>query len=386
MSILSDKYVIDESAFPFHIYYDIDFCNTQKDNVEAPIVSFSENRTQPFIKRPDLYHASIIRFHVETSNSLPVFIPEVLIGQNDINKLTYTITMKYKNVEYRQYVMYSPQSPNELLPQPPTKFGDYTNSYYYIYNYSYWIKLVNKALLDCFNSLKSAVIAGGDNLPNAGNIQPPFMEFDTTANLGIINCDVLGFDSGLTNPIEIYFNTNFFNLFSTFECLKYGANIQNGKNYKLIIDNNETTNILNLPSGNYISLQQDYSTVSQWCPINSIVFTSSLPIVNTNVASPKLYGIETNMYSNGNNANMVDIITDFIADDYRTEILYVPQGEYRLFDMLGTNPIYNLRLEVYWKDKYANLHPFRLENGCSASIKFLFRRKDFSSYKLIKDM
>ena len=34
-------------------------------------------------------------------------------------------------------------------------------------------------------------------------------------------------------------------------------------------------------------------------------------------------------------------------------------------------------LNVYWKDRYGNLKPLRLQPGCSASAKILFRHKHF---------
>jgi hypothetical protein len=34
---------------------------------------------------------------------------------------------------------------------------------------------------------------------------------------------------------------------------------------------------------------------------------------------------------------------------------------------------------VYWKDKFGNIHPFELSPGNSASVKLMFRRKDFNT-------
>jgi hypothetical protein len=34
---------------------------------------------------------------------------------------------------------------------------------------------------------------------------------------------------------------------------------------------------------------------------------------------------------------------------------------------------------VYWKDKFGNIHPFELSPGNAASVKIMFRRKDFNT-------
>jgi hypothetical protein len=44
--------------------------------------------------------------------------------------------------------------------------------------------------------------------------------------------------------------------------------------------------------------------------------------------------------------------------------------------MTGNTPLTNIDLNVYWRDKLGQLIPFTLASGASASVKFLFERKD----------
>ena len=80
--------------------------------------------------------------------------------------------------------------------------------------------------------------------------------------------------------------------------------------------------------------------------------------------------------------NLSNTLTDFeiaisSTNSYRPEISYAPQGEYILIDMYSNSNLNKIDLNVFWKDKYGNLKPLRLQPGCSASVKILFRHKHF---------
>ena len=70
---------------------------------------------------------------------------------------------------------------------------------------------------------------------------------------------------------------------------------------------------------------------------------------------------------------------------YRPMVEYNPGAEYRLIDMNSTTNLNRLDVIVYWKDRFGGLRPFELQPRCAASMKLVFRRKDFSvpSYKFI---
>lgn len=128
----------------------------------------------------------------------------------------------------------------------------------------------------------------------------------------------------------------------------------------------------------FIKTSQEYSTISNWSPVSSIVFTSgSLPIVATQLS-------ETLVYNNGQSVsvnipqNFANIISDMCTNDmvYKPNLLYVPSGQNRYIDMIGTNDIRTIDINVFWKDKRENLIPFVLQSGASSSIKILFELKN----------
>ena len=130
----------------------------------------------------------------------------------------------------------------------------------------------------------------------------------------------------------------------------------------------------------YLKLNQEYSTISNWSPLSSIVFTSNtLPINPTQLSAPIIYNNGLLVSAIENNA-FASIITDLVSDElcYRPNLLYNPPGEYRLIDLRGNQPLNNIDIQVYWKDKYGKLNQFLLYSGGSCTIKLLFRKKKFN--------
>ena len=77
-----------------HIYLDLDVVNNSSTE-KQPLV-FNETRNMPFLTNSQDYFCSVVRFTLQTSNSSPVFIPDILTGQSDYNKTVYAITMSLK--------------------------------------------------------------------------------------------------------------------------------------------------------------------------------------------------------------------------------------------------------------------------------------------------
>ena len=65
---------------PIHTYLDLDVVNNNMtSNTNAPQLRFEENRNTPFLEGDSSeYFCSIVRFSIQTGNSLPIFIPRVI--------------------------------------------------------------------------------------------------------------------------------------------------------------------------------------------------------------------------------------------------------------------------------------------------------------------
>jgi len=76
------------------LYFDITVSNFKSTTSKPPQFYFNEQRTLPFVRNPEDYYLSILRFTMETG-SLPVFIPSIEPNQADRNKTIYSFTLDY---------------------------------------------------------------------------------------------------------------------------------------------------------------------------------------------------------------------------------------------------------------------------------------------------
>jgi hypothetical protein len=376
-----------------HIYYNITILNSDNGNTRPPEVIFNEIRNSPYLSNPQDYYMSVVRFSLETP-TLPVFIPQAQLGQTDPDKLIYSVTLSYQDagssVNYVQqtFLTWVPQNAYEPIPKPPIEFQDLTSNYYYCYSYQWFIDIVNRAFVTCFNALNAQVIAAGRTLPSAN---PPIMEWDIPAFRGILNCDASGYDLNTdiplspVKPIKVFFNVPLYNLFSSFEAIHNGYdNITFGRAYQIRVRNVNGLNFLLLPAGwTALQIYQEYATTPLWNPVQSLVFTTSLlPVVPELTSVPKVFGTDSKFFNVGNNSNITSVLTDFevgltTGAEYKPNVQYTPSAEYRLVDLFGNNPLSALEIRVYWKDSWGNLVPFTLNSGCTATVKLMFRKKNF---------
>ena len=60
--------------YPYHIYMDLDVINNDYTSTKHPHLRFEETRNTPFLDGDSSdYFCSILRFSIQTGNSLPVF-------------------------------------------------------------------------------------------------------------------------------------------------------------------------------------------------------------------------------------------------------------------------------------------------------------------------
>lgn len=359
---------------PFHIYFDIDVINNDQKNGEpTPSLKFNLSRNSPFIDCPQNYYVSIIRFQLQTP-SLPVFIPQVKIGQTDRNRTIYEFTI-YDSVSgnhFTKYVTYRPSNTTAPLPAVPLNFQDLSNEYYFVYTIQDWILMLNECL---------------SVLVHFAALEPPFFYFDVQTSLLKLYMPT----SWMTSNYNLYVNKQLQTLLDSFQFKLETVPFQMTSLYKFTVNpillygkNTETINNVQ-----YNVLLQESNTLPILNPVKSIVFTTGLfPIQNSLTSPPQLFGADSSLFNGGgNNSNIIPMITDFEvnptnASTYKESVQYIPSGPYRLIDLFGSSPVSTLEIVVYWKDQFGNLHPFKLNSGCSCDIKIMFRRKDYGNVKL----
>jgi hypothetical protein len=402
-------------------------------------LQFNENRTNAILSNPSNYFLSVIRFSVDTPGStLPIFIPALLIdGVNiDPDVTAYTITLTtpanglLTNV-LTQNVRWAPEDQSASKPNnkiaintstglPYITTQDIVTGYYSAYSVKWWLSCINKTIANLWaltpvgatTPAPTLVIDAGSNLitlitPYPTTTACNFAYSDESVN-GIGSPPnytqspiYLGVNSTLAINYNLFFNEPMYNLLCGFTSVYYGNTLTNanfneaaqavvaGKfylfNYLItpIYFNGKNVIVLSNPAQTWISTTSEYSPVPMWNPIQSVSFNSSLlPVLTNNSSPPKVFN--SNQYdttfSSNNNSQRDNSISDIqiglvTGSEYKPNILYLPGAQYRLIDMLGNNPIYQVSFSITFKTKYGQIVPFRLGSQCGANLKLLFVRK-----------
>jgi hypothetical protein len=180
------------------------------------------------------------------------------------------------------------------------------------------------------------------------------------------------------------------NLFDTFQYIKFDYNRTNeaintlkGQNNAIVCPYNygiksHIEKIGNTNKEIFIISQQS-SSVPSWSPVQSIIFNSfMIPVHNSLTANPDFLGQNLSL-SNAQNT-LSNIITDFTlplvrGDEYSNQMTYyIPQSEYRLFDLSSDNPLNRLNIVVSWLDNLGDTHILKIKYNTSATIKILLRK------------
>ena len=124
---------------PHHVYLDLDVINNNyTQEGPRPYLRFEETRNTPFLEGDSSeYFCSIVRFSIQTGNTLPVFIPSIQLGQNNINLTIYKVSLRcvVNGIEYNATtpINYTPEHETTAIPDPPMTKQDLSSTYYYIY-------------------------------------------------------------------------------------------------------------------------------------------------------------------------------------------------------------------------------------------------------------
>lgn len=409
-----------------HIYYNINISNDysgydiSSNNAVMPVATnnkelqlvFNQSRAAPYLINPSKYYLSVQRFTIE-SPSLPVFICQPIVGQSNVNKSIYSITL-YRNTDDTSLtlpVLWQPDDKTVPIPTGTVTNSWQTNPYYYCHSYNHMVDLINNT----FNQFRTNGFTQNTPVTDiSGSVYVPYIFLKD--NLFTVGGDVEHYRTYLNGncggkdgceQYKIYFNIELYNLLSSLKAIYVGTQGPVvGADYQLIMDTG--SNGLYAAPGQIFNLYenpryytsvttdtndvwnvQEYITLPLWSPIKNIIFrTTLLNVVPDIVSTPIVFDSNnTNIVGNQQNCDILNIMVDYSlplvkGTEYKPYIFYEPVGEFRLVDLYGNQPINSMDIAVFWKDSFGNLIPFTLDIGASATIKLLFRKKIFNSDKI----
>ena len=294
----------DTGSDPNIVYYNIDIISNRTNDLgigSDPVIAYKEDRQVPIINDASQYYFSIIRASIDGAGSgLPLLMPIVQIGQSDPNLTVYSISLTAyvggaSNITVQEYIIYEPEAINAPTPSAPLIKQDFTSKYYYVFTFSHWVSLINKAIQKAMTNIQTQLQATYGTLTT----KTPRLMYESATNLFQLYCDAYGFGeddrtskgiAGKDESFEIYLNSNLYQLLRNFPVEYYGGEPGNsGQTFRIIIENKLGTNVYKDPVGTtyYIAVQDFPSTDSIWSPISSIVFcTSFLPTISEQVGIP----------------------------------------------------------------------------------------------------
>jgi len=365
--------MLEESPDVFYVDVLVNNINSNYSTTSTP-AEYNETRTIPWLYNPDRYYGAIVQFNIQNTN-VPVIDIPIVPNQGNINLTIYDIVLEYNGTEIYQPVIYSPQNKTAGLPLPPNQYPDgYQESdtgYYEVYSYNYFCSLVNTAFESAYNQLQIAFPTLPDN-------QQPIIKYNSTTQLFYITCDNTLYNQDVaTPPINIYFNGALLHLFSF---LPSSTVYLGNQAYEQLLINN-TTSVIN---SNILTFTQELQSINLWSQVTSLVITTqTIPIIRSQTFSPALYysGI---LEPSNNNSQTQSILLEYSVEDsiYTKNIVYNPTAQYKLFELDGQSPLYNLDLKFYYRSTFGNMNPIYLNSGSALSVKLgFFKKSKFSNLK-----
>jgi hypothetical protein len=323
-----------------------------------------------------------------------------------------TITTTWSKVTI-QLIIETPDPPPPPAPSTYITSQNILSGYYNCYSARWWLSCLNRTLNKLWLQYEptqpqySPQLTIDDNTNLITLLTPFTTQFNFSQNTETLTATTPYYIGG-TAPTAptfcLFMNEPLFNLLSGFPSVYYGTTIRANQldvtsqaivgsnyswfNYYVVPINYKVLNqmIQGTPPATMMVTTSEVSPVPLWNPVKSIVFqTSLLHIVVSMTSVPNFQNtnIYDTTYTTGGGANFIPMLTDIAVNttsggEYKPNITYVPASEYRLIDMLGSNPISQASFGVAYKTKYGEVIAFKLGSQCGANIKLMFRRKRFN--------
>lgn len=354
-----------------NIYVDLKVSNsTEERSISA---QYEQTRTEQILANPSNYYLSLVRWKVPAFD-LPILIFPIDESQNDENLSLYSVTLETSTDISQVFLYYTSYNVGNA--------GPVSNEYYFVYTYQHMLDMINQALLLAFETVTGKP-AGSSTAPYM-IYEPDKKLFSIIAETPYFNVDINPTPIPPANPttqpsfdagIKIYFNYRLFSLFNGLPARIIAQNspeVTQGRDAQILIANyNNNT----LPNG-FLTITQNFSSVAYWRAVKQILFNTKLLPINAEYTSTSTNAIQK-------------ILTDFepietSSSDIETTLQFFPQGPYRLTDLVGTNPIYKVDLEVKWLDINGNEYSVLIPPFQQFSAKLLFvKRNLYKSDNLI---
>jgi hypothetical protein len=369
-----------------HIYYDLKLSNVYDNragglNSEEPVPFSKKDETSEILNKQSDYKMAISSFSLDLA--VPVMIMSIQEASNtDINKSIFSCTMTFGGIDYQEFFTYISDidltaSPLKTPKAPSANNGlqDFSNGYYYMFNYASWVRMINTTLTNLTNLVNTAT---------PGTISSaPFYEYDNNRFNFIYPTDFPG------NNVDIFFNLAFVHVMSgyRYKFIKYNNTAY--KTFQLIMTQNENAYPYSEPYApmpsppNFWQLKQQFDCRYRLNGISQIVITSDSLGVRKEyypqVKNPNNTGVDIG-YQQFNTPTL-PIIASFSLIDSENSVSWIERQYYqppflRWIDLLSEQPLTIVDVRVYYQLRRGELILSSIPIDTQSIIKFVFKRKD----------
>lgn len=337
---------------------------------------YQQQLSQPIVNNPQDYFLAVVRFTLPGTH-IPIMIPQIQPFPNtNLNNTIYSVTLSYNgNFSPEIFVQFISQAPaiSPGLPLSASHPRVDKTPYYFVYEYTWFLSLINTALATAFAAIPLGTPIGSS---------PPFFIFDPVSERISLIAQQAYYDQALPLHIDVITNATLSRFFDGIRSIGLGTSPSPiGRDLLFDIRNLNDSNWYRLPGPAFpaglatlLQMEQEYPALSDWNVLKSVQIVSNLLPINKEYIQGNV-----NTLNNGI-INAKGILADFVpaiqvGPEARTTIEFFANGPWRLIDLFGPYPVTKVDIGFFWIDADGNSYLVDLGPNDIASIKLVFLKK-----------
>lgn len=330
---------------------------------DAKLAYYHQTFNDSILKKGSKYTLSIDRFRIP--------MDDIYIFRFNSATNAYTVELEYNGV-------FSGRTPVVYIPTT-TNYTSADAAYWSVWTFDIFVRMVNNALATAFASL-----AGLTTLPTGA--LAPFFTFDPTTKEIAYNAQSNFYDYSLALPIKLYMNQRLWKFFDGIPILVVGQlyhpSVANGRDVIFLAFNTFDNSITygTAPNNQYYHMVSDngFECIASWNVAKGFYFRSNnIPVRNEIMPNIEIIsGVPTL----NNNVSSQPIICNFdfafSESAPKPQIAqYILSTPYKIMDIISSEGLRTLDLQVFWYDKYNNSYPLSIRPNDAMTMRLVFQEK-----------
>jgi hypothetical protein len=325
---------------------------------------FDQKFNDSILQKADNYVLAIDRFRIPMTG-IPIFIFDQSVN-------AYTVQIGYGGLYGpRTAVSYITTSPTLPITDP---------HYWWVFTFDIFLKMVNNALQTAFtNSIIPLTLPVGS--------KAPFFSINLTTGLLSFNAQNTFYDLDLATPIEVYLNQTLWRFFDGIPIIQVGSVTSipsvSGRDARMIVFNTFDNLITygSVPNNTYYKMESDngFESAATWNIAKGFFFRSNNIPVRTEIMPTLQYtGTGQQVVNNYVNGQPIICNFDFVYDASSLKPIiaqYILNTPYKVIDIISSENLRSIDIQVFWYDKYNNIYPLYILPGEAMSLRFVFMKK-----------